>query len=68
MTIDVAILDIFYDQQHLFVGKEVEITGFVYKEPEFKENQLVIARFGISCCYADALVYCIFRRWKTPKL
>lgn len=56
----VAILDIFYDQQHLFVGKEVEVTGFVYKEPEFKENQLVIARFGISCCVADAVVYGIF--------
>lgn len=55
-----AILDILHNHQQLFIGKEVEILGFVYKEPDFKENQLAIARFGMSCCVADALVYGIF--------
>ncbi|WP_318615711.1 TIGR03943 family putative permease subunit [Sporosarcina sp. YIM B06819] len=40
-----------------FIGKEIEIVGFVYKDPELEENQFVIARFGITCCVADASVY-----------
>lgn len=40
-----------------FVGKKIEYSGFVYREPDFEEDQFVIARFGISCCAADASVY-----------
>ncbi|MCG7337584.1 TIGR03943 family protein [Sporosarcina sp. ACRSM] len=40
----------------LYSGKEIEIIGFVYKEPEFDQNQLVIARFSVTCCIADAVV------------
>jgi putative membrane protein len=50
-------LDIISNDLDLFVGKEMEITGFVYKEPNFKHNQFVAARFAISCCIADASVY-----------
>lgn len=41
---------------HDFAGKEIEITGFVFKEPDFEENQFVVARFSITCCVADAVV------------
>jgi putative membrane protein len=39
------------------VGRKVEITGFVYREEQFRPNQLVVARFVVSCCIADASVY-----------
>jgi putative membrane protein len=48
------IIDTNVDQ---FVGKELEIVGFVYREPDFNKNQIVVARFGVSCCVADASVY-----------
>lgn len=40
-----------------FVGKELEITGFVFREQDFPENRLVVARFSMTCCTADAGVY-----------
>ncbi|WP_078428590.1 TIGR03943 family putative permease subunit [Alkalihalobacterium alkalinitrilicum] len=49
-----TVLDIHMDQ---FIGKEIVITGFVYREPEFEDNQMVVARFAMTCCVADAAVY-----------
>lgn len=40
-----------------FVGKKIEMVGFVYREADFTDNQFVVARFGLSCCVADASVY-----------
>ncbi|MFZ3589343.1 TIGR03943 family putative permease subunit [Bacillus sp. DJP31] len=40
-----------------FVGKKVEMIGFVFREEDFKSNQMVVARFGLSCCVADSSVY-----------
>lgn len=40
-----------------FLGKEIEIVGFVYKDPDFEDDQFVVARFGITCCVADANVF-----------
>lgn len=40
-----------------FLGKEIEIVGFVYKDADLEDNQFVVARFGITCCVADASVY-----------
>ncbi|OIJ10747.1 TIGR03943 family protein [Anaerobacillus alkalilacustris] len=40
-----------------FVGKELEIMGFVFREQDFEDNQLVVARFSMTCCTADAGVY-----------
>ncbi|MBS4209493.1 TIGR03943 family protein [Bacillus sp. FJAT-50079] len=51
------ILDFLHDYPHVFLGKEVEIVGFVFKEPEFEDHQFVIARFVVACCVADASVY-----------
>ena len=41
---------------HKFKGREIELKGFVYKEAGFKDNQLVISRFLITHCVADASV------------
>ncbi|MFC5714103.1 TIGR03943 family putative permease subunit [Thalassorhabdus alkalitolerans] len=50
----VSAMDIHLDS---FKGKEIEVSGFVYREPEFNENQMVVARFSMTCCIADATVY-----------
>lgn len=49
-----TVLDIHLDQ---FVGKEIVMEGFVYREPDFADNQMVVARFSMTCCVADAAVY-----------
>ncbi|MCD8509112.1 MAG: TIGR03943 family protein [Bacillus sp. (in: Bacteria)] len=49
-----TVLDLYLD---LFVGKEIEIIGFAFREPEFEEHQIVIARFSMTCCTADVGVY-----------
>jgi putative membrane protein len=47
-------LDLFMDQ---FVGKKVELSGFIYREPGMNANQFVVARFALQCCSADAIPY-----------
>lgn len=37
-----------------FVGKKVEISGFVYREEGMTEEQFVVSRFAVQCCSADA--------------
>ncbi|MGM7681213.1 TIGR03943 family putative permease subunit [Cytobacillus sp. Hm23] len=39
-----------------FKGRNIELKGFVYKEDGFEENQLVISRFLITHCVADASI------------
>ncbi|MGG4264728.1 TIGR03943 family putative permease subunit [Peribacillus simplex] len=39
-----------------FKGRKIELKGFVYKEDGFAQNQLVISRFLISHCVADASI------------
>jgi putative membrane protein len=36
-----------------YKGKEVEISGFVYKDKDLKENEFIIGRFMMVCCAAD---------------
>lgn len=49
-----TVLDLYLDR---FVGKEIEMIGFVFREPDFEDHQLVAARFSMTCCTADAGVY-----------
>lgn len=39
-----------------FVNRKIKLKGFVFKEGEFAENQLVLARYYITHCVADASV------------
>ncbi|MBW6411199.1 TIGR03943 family putative permease subunit [Clostridium weizhouense] len=36
-----------------YVGQDIEITGFVYKDKNIKENEFIIGRFMMVCCAAD---------------
>lgn len=47
-------LDLFLDQ---FVGRQVSIGGFVYREEGMKASEFILGRFAVQCCTADALPY-----------
>ncbi|MGF9966500.1 TIGR03943 family putative permease subunit [Bacillus rhizoplanae] len=40
-----------------FKGKDIIFSGFVYRDTDVKGEQVVVARYGITCCIADATVY-----------
>lgn len=40
----------------LFEGRTIKLSGFVFKEGDFSENQFVLARYLITHCVADASV------------
>ncbi|WP_080831648.1 TIGR03943 family putative permease subunit [Cohnella massiliensis] len=40
-----------------FIGKEMAINGFVYRDETMADHQFVIGRFAVQCCTADALPY-----------
>ncbi|WP_163536114.1 TIGR03943 family protein [Gracilibacillus sp. YIM 98692] len=42
------------DKVSLYEGKEITLSGFVYKEDDFSDHQLVLGRFLITHCVADA--------------
>lgn len=37
-----------------FNGQQVNVTGFVYREPNFLPEDFMVSRFTMSCCVADA--------------
>lgn len=37
-----------------FDGQEVDVVGFIYREPTMGATQFMVARFTMSCCVADA--------------
>lgn len=43
-----------------FDGESVDVSGFVYREPNTPEGQFMIARFTMSCCVADASALALF--------
>ena len=53
----VQTLSIVDEQLDQFTGKEVQLTGFIYKDEGFSADQAVISRYVVSCCVADASVY-----------
>ncbi|MWC29524.1 TIGR03943 family putative permease subunit [Paenibacillus sp. MMS18-CY102] len=47
-------LDLF---QSNFIGKQVTLTGFVYRDQGMSNEQFAVSRFVMNCCSADALPY-----------
>ena len=35
-------------------GEQLDVVGFIYREPSMGANEFMIARFTMSCCVADA--------------
>ncbi|MFB9327585.1 TIGR03943 family putative permease subunit [Paenibacillus aurantiacus] len=40
-----------------FIGKQVELSGFVYRDEAMKADQFAVSRFAMNCCSADSLPY-----------
>ena len=40
-----------------FKGKEISFSGFIYNDKDVTGNKAVVARYGITCCIADASVW-----------
>jgi putative membrane protein len=47
-------IDVFRTQ---FIGKTIEVSGFVHREPDMPAHMIVVARLAMACCAADALPY-----------
>jgi len=45
-------MDIFTNTDK-YIGKRIQVIGFVYKDPRLKDNEFVPARFMMACCTAD---------------
>ncbi len=50
------VMEVIYDYPDQFAGKTIELTGFVYNDPNNKDSQFLF-RFGIIHCIADSGVY-----------
>jgi putative membrane protein len=47
-----------------FEGRKVKVSGFVYKEEGLQVNQLVLGRFLITHCIADASIIGLLTEFK----
>jgi putative membrane protein len=52
------------DNFEKYKGRKVIITGFVYKENNFKSDEFVAARLFMSCCAADSQVIGLMSKWE----
>ncbi|MFM6037832.1 MAG: TIGR03943 family putative permease subunit [Sphaerospermopsis kisseleviana] len=43
-----------YPEPDAYTGQKVKVQGFVIHPPELDQNHLILARFVITCCAADA--------------
>lgn len=64
----VPMMNIIQENLSSMIGKTVTTKGFVYREKNFFQDQIIVARFGITCCVADASVYGIMARGNVAKL
>ncbi|RII33056.1 TIGR03943 family protein [Clostridium chromiireducens] len=46
-------LDEILSNPNKYMGKEIEISGFVYRDKALNENEFIIGRFMMVCCAAD---------------
>ncbi|MFJ5716863.1 TIGR03943 family putative permease subunit [Neobacillus sp. NPDC093127] len=64
----VPMVNIIQENMEKMLGKTITIKGFIYREKNFFQDQIVIARYGITCCVADASVYGIMAKGKIANL
>lgn len=47
-----------------YQGKGIEISGYIFRDKDFKPNQFVIGRTLITCCTADASIFGVMGEMK----
>ncbi|MFD0714529.1 TIGR03943 family putative permease subunit [Paenibacillus sp. GCM10027626] len=50
-----------------FMGKTIEISGFVYREDDMSAEQFVVSRLAMQCCAADTEPYGMLVKYKEGK-
>ena len=43
-----------YPEPDAYTGKPVDVTGFIIYPPDWADNYVMVARFVLTCCAADA--------------
>ncbi|MBB6216781.1 putative membrane protein [Anaerosolibacter carboniphilus] len=61
-------MDEIYNNMEKYKGNKVVITGFVFREENFQENEFVVARLLMNCCAADSQVIGLFSRGEAGKI
>lgn len=46
-----------------FAGQPVDVVGFIYHDERLGDNEVLVNRFVVSCCVADAGVVSMIVRW-----
>lgn len=46
-----------------FAGQPVDVIGFVYHDERLADDEVLVSRFIVSCCVADANVVTMVVRW-----
>ena len=64
----VPIINILSENLSSMIGKTITTKGFVYREQNFFQDEIVIARFSVVCCVADASVYGIMAKGNVAHL
>lgn len=49
-----TVLDLYLEE---LVGHTIEIMGFTFREADMAQDEIVVARFAMTCCTADTAVY-----------
>ncbi|MFX3623547.1 MAG: TIGR03943 family protein [Ectobacillus sp.] len=52
----ISIMEVIGRDVEGFKGKQITFTGFVHREEDLGKEKIVLARYGITCCVADASV------------
>ncbi len=64
----VPIINILSEDLSSMIGKTITTKGFVYREKNFFQDEIIIARFSVVCCVADASVYGIMAKGNVAHL
>ncbi|MET1247207.1 TIGR03943 family protein [Sporolactobacillus sp. STCC-11] len=62
------ILTMLEQDPRAFKGKRLLLTGFVYRDQHVASDEIITARFDISCCIADASVYGVLTKGNVAAL
>lgn len=57
-------MDLYQEQ---FIGKKVQISGYVYRLDSMNKNQFAVGRFAMRCCVADSVPLAILVETDTPE-
>ncbi|WP_416826189.1 TIGR03943 family putative permease subunit [Ectobacillus polymachus] len=64
----IPMMNILSENLSSMLGKTITTQGFVFREQNFLQDEILIARFSITCCIADASVYGIMAKGDVAQL